>query len=156
MKRCIAPCVGKCTEDEYQFFVKSAIAFLKGDHRSFLKKLQIDMEKASENLEFEKAGAILRSMRQIEELLMTEQNVVHLKKEECDAIGLYRQADSGAISILQFREGSLVGAQSIPFEHAFEEDINLIESVLLQYYSQKEPPLHIITPIEMGEKRPNH
>ena len=38
MKRCIAPCVGKCTEDEYQFFVKSAIAFLKGDHRSFFKK----------------------------------------------------------------------------------------------------------------------
>lgn len=154
MKRCIAPCVGKCTEEEYQFFVKSAMDFLKGDHRTFLKKLHADMEKASENLEFEKAGAILRSIRQIEELLMTEQNVVQLKGEDCDAIGFYRTADSGAISILQFRNGALVGAQSVLFEHAFEEDNGLLESVLIQYYSPKDPPPVIITHVEVEKKDP--
>src|SRR3989344_278415 len=52
IKRCIAPCVGKCTEEEYARHVQAAMRLLKGQDKEVLKELQRRMEIASEALEF--------------------------------------------------------------------------------------------------------
>jgi len=65
IKRCIAPCVGKCTKDEYDVTVKRAIDFLQGNDKKVVKELEKEMARASENLQFEKAGQLLKTIKQI-------------------------------------------------------------------------------------------
>ena len=58
-KRCSGPCVGYSKKEEYNQTVEDAIEFVSGKSRKIQKNLSNQMEKASEDLDFEKA-AILR------------------------------------------------------------------------------------------------
>ncbi len=56
IKRCSAPCVGYIEKDEYKKSVDDAIQFVSGKSREIQKKLSVQMEEASEKLEYEKAS----------------------------------------------------------------------------------------------------
>ena len=47
MKRCIAPCVNKCTKEEYDLLVERTIRFLKGQDKEIVKELYEEMHKAA-------------------------------------------------------------------------------------------------------------
>jgi len=66
MKRCVAPCVGKCTRDEYEWHLKRLMKFLKGQSQDVLKDLEAEMEKASAATEYERAGEILKKIKSIQ------------------------------------------------------------------------------------------
>ena len=59
IKRCSGPCVGYVEKEEYKKTVEDAIEFVSGKSRKIQKSLSDQMEKASEDLDFEKA-VILR------------------------------------------------------------------------------------------------
>lgn len=150
MKRCIAPCVGLCSKEEYHSFVEGATAFLKGKDEEIAAHLTKEMEKASEALEFERAAALLRTIRQIEHVTSTRQVVERAGARDSDSIGLFRQADEVILMQLFVREGRLVGSEHYSFFHSLEEDEELIESFLLQYYRVKRDlPQEILLPISL-------
>ncbi len=60
MGRCMAPCVGLCTSEEYRIHVDQVVKFLKGQDREIVKELKSKMEQASEHLQFEKAEKFSR------------------------------------------------------------------------------------------------
>src|SRR5690606_21993723 len=66
IKRCSAPCMNLCTEEEYQHHVDAAVRLLKGQDKELLRELKMAMDKASARLEFEKAGDLLKTIQQIE------------------------------------------------------------------------------------------
>lgn len=153
MKRCIAPCVDLCSKEEYGAFVEGAIQFLKGKDQEILDKLYVEMEAASENLEFEKAAALLHTIHQIEHVIKTRQIVQKAGGGDSDSIGLFRQGDEVILMQLFIREGNLVGSEHYSFTRALEEDEELIESFLLQYYGQKkELPQEILLPLSLTNK----
>lgn len=152
MKRCIAPCVSKCTHEEYEGLVKNAIDFLRGHDTPLLKELHNEMEKAAELLQFEKAEAILMTIRNIEATL-EKQKVIKAGLTDLDVIGLYREADRVSLTQLFFREGKLMGSHDHLFSHNLEEDSELLSSFLLQEYAEKESlPKKILVPLELGEQ----
>src|SRR3954467_2334731 len=63
IKRCSAPCVGRVSEAEYGQYVVQAKAFLGGKASAVQKELAAEMERASENLEFERAAAVRDRIR---------------------------------------------------------------------------------------------
>jgi excinuclease ABC subunit C len=65
MKRCMAPCVNKCTKEDYLSDVDRAIKFLRGQDKEVLKELYNEMHRLAEGLEFEKAGEIFYMISQI-------------------------------------------------------------------------------------------
>jgi len=69
MKRCIAPCVGKCTKDEYDWHLKRLMKFLRGQSDEVLSDMEAEMEKASENQEYELAGEILKKIQSIKKTI---------------------------------------------------------------------------------------
>ena len=91
IKRCLAPCVGKCSKEDYDQEVERAISFLKGNDKEVLKALQEEMEKASEALEFERAGALHKTMQQIQHVTNSQQSIVHSKGKDCDVFALYHE-----------------------------------------------------------------
>lgn len=143
MKRCIAPCVHKCTEEEYQSYVDQVVQFLKGKNKSVLKTLKEKMQQASENMEYEKAAQYLETLNQIESLL-EKQHVIASSSLNCDVLGLYREGDLAQLSLLSFKQGELLGSKSFFLENKIEEDPELLSSFMAQFYLGKNDLPHEI------------
>lgn len=146
MKRCAAPCVQKCTEQEYQHHVSRTIKFLQGQDREIVADLYQEMGKLSEGMEFEKAHQILKTIRYIEQT-MESQHVDRPLGCDVDAIGIYREEQEVLLVQLVFRGGRLVGSRRFDFSGIGEDDRELLASFLLQYYEGgKEIPPEILLP----------
>lgn len=154
IKRCIAPCVDLCSKEEYDTFVQGTIDFLKGKDQEILGRLEEEMQEASDNLEFEKAGALLTTIQQIEHVTKTRQIVEKAGSKDSDSVGLFRQGDEVILMQLFVREGKLVGSEHYSFTRALEEDAELISSFLLQYYRQKlDLPEEILLPNKLKNQK---
>ena len=150
MGRCLAPCVKKCTSDEYQEELKKAIRFIRGYNKDVIDQLLQKMEEAAEGLDFEKAQEILDKIRAIEKTV--EKQHVHLTHfETIDVWGYYREGESGMLTRLHFAEGELSSASHYPFQGVLDEDAELLESALMQYYGTLTPPESILVPIALSK-----
>ncbi len=150
IKRCIAPCVDKCTEEEYAGHVESAVRLLKGQDKDVLSELRKRMDAASNALEFEKAAKFLEMIHQLEHVTEV-QHVDHPGAKNCDVLGLHREANAVLIALLFFREGKLVGSEHFSFHLIASNDIEVIETFLLQHYKNlPKPPLEIFVPLDLA------
>lgn len=144
--RCVAPCVQKCSKEEYQGYVSEVRQFLKGHDQNIVKNLQAKMKLASENMEYEKAAHYLETLRHIEDLL-EKQNVISASTINCDIIGLYRENGWVSLSLLSFDKGRLLESKNFPLFEDLQDDEELIDSFILQnYIGKKNLPHEIITP----------
>lgn len=151
MKKCIAPCVGLCTKEEYERNVDRTIRFLRGHDKEILKELYEEMARHADELEFEKAAAVLKLIRQIESTLEGQ----HVDKPlggDKDVISFYRQGDEVILVQLFIRAGKLLGTRHYNFAHTAEDDEELITSFLMQHYIQQtELPEEILVPHEIPD-----
>lgn len=149
MKRCCAPCVQKCTKEEYESYVQRTIKFLRGQDKEILNELYRAMQEASTALEFEKAAEIFRNIQQIESTL-EDQKVAKLMGIDIDVLGIFRQADEVILCQLMFRQGKLISSKNNNFSHSAQEDEELLESFLLQHYEPLQAlPKEILLPKEL-------
>ena len=149
MKKCLAPCVGKCTEEAYGAEVQSAIHLLKGKNKEIASLLRKEMEKASAALEFEKAQEILTTLNQLEHVLEAQ----HVQGiDDCDVLALYREAGAVLIAQLMFRGGSLTGSEHFSFHFIASDDREILESFLFQHYKNNpDTPKEILIPFSLPQ-----
>jgi len=147
MKRCVAPCVNKCTPEEYRELVKKTIKFLRGQDQEVLKELYAEMYQASEDLKFEKASELLQIIRHIEETL-EGQHVDRIQSGiNADALAIFREGEEVILTQLIFRGGKLTGSRYFDFESIVEDDVELLETFMQQHYEKNELPHEILLPI---------
>ncbi len=152
IKRCIAPCVGKCTKEEYDGYVDGAIKFLKGQDKEILKQLYSQMKIASDNTEYERAAAILQTIRQIEHVIQTQALVVKVNGKNSDALAIYREGEEVMLVQLLFREGKLVGSEHYSFSNILEDEEDLFSSFILQHYKNLQTlPDEILVPTALKD-----
>ncbi len=137
---CCAPCSGKLSLVEYLKNVDGALDFLKYGGKETVKQLTLKMEKAAENLEFEKAASIRDTIKSIEKV-GNSQKVVSSTYKEQDVFALFTMEGKSCFSVLRFSDNALFDS-----EHFFVEEIDSPESMrtdlILSYYSmnRKIPP----------------
>lgn len=139
LKRCIAPCVNKCTPEEYKIHVDRTVAFLRGYDKEVVKDLQKEMLQHASALEFEEAARLQRTIQQIETTVQ-QQNVDMPRGGDADAYGIYREADEVVICQLFIRHGKLTGSRCFSFSNNAQMNDELLESFLLQHYDEQNPP----------------
>lgn len=147
IKRCLAPCVGKCQEDEYQTQVEGVKKFLRGKNREILSLLEQEIEKASEALEFEKAKEFLHTLEQLKKVLEI-QHAEDRSLPDCDVLELHREGSSLLLVKLLFRDGRIGGSEHFSFHDIVSEDEEVFETFLLQHYASAPPPL-LLLPCEL-------
>lgn len=153
IKRCLAPCVDLCTKEEYDTEVKRAIDFLKGNDTALVKELKQEMEEASEKLEFERAGALHKTLEQIQHVTQSRQTIIRSKGKDCDIFSLYHEGKRHIIAQLMYRQGRLIGADHFKFVELASSDEELWESFLLQHYQNEEGrPPEVLLPLELSQK----
>lgn len=153
IKKCLAPCVKKCTQQEYNFYVDQTIEFLKGHDASIVKELKRKMHEASDQLEFEKAADFLRTIKQLEHVQENSKSLVHSHRIDSDVIGLFKSHLELVITILNFREGKLIGSSHFCFKEIAQSDEALLQSFLLQnYQNETSTPKEILIPFTLENK----
>lgn len=133
MKKCLAPCVGKCTHADYLHEVKKATDLLKGQDKKVISYLKQEMKKAAEGLAFEKAQDLLEQIKHIEHILQI-QHVDNPHAKNSDVFGLHMEGSDAMIAKLIFREGKLIGSAHFSFTEIVSSPEEVLESFLLQHY----------------------
>ena len=151
MKRCVAPCVGLCTKEEYDHLVDRTIRFLRGQDKEVVQELFQEMEQASERLDFERAAVLLKTIRQIEKTIEA-QHVDRPLGDDADVLGVFREGEEVVLYQMLFRRGRLVGSHHYSFSNIAQEDHELLQSFILQHYmTQEELPGEILLPVACEE-----
>jgi excinuclease ABC subunit C len=154
MKRCIAPCVAKCTSQDYHSLVTGAIEFLKGHNKEVTEGLKEEINRAANALEFERAAQLLETLTQIEHVIGAKTLVAKIDGVNCDALAIYREGTQALLVRLLFREGKLVDSEHFSFTNALQEDESLLTSFILQHYEGRiDVPDLILTPLPLEDAR---
>ncbi len=144
IKRCCAPCVGYVTIEEYNALVDDAKAFLTGKSDALRKRLQTEMEQASDTLEFERAARLRNRIRALAPIT-TSQGVNPAGVDEADVIALHHEGGQSCIQMFFFRAGQNWGAQSyFPRHDRDAAPHDVIAAFIGQFYDNKPVPAAIL------------
>ena len=152
IKRCSGPCVGYVEKEDYKKTVDDAIEFVSGKSRKIQKSLSDQMEKASEDLDFEKA-VILRDRIKSLNIIQSSQRINEANLIEADVIAGYKESGKTSIQVFFYRSKQNWGNQAFFPKHDPDESLsNILNSFVSQFYENKSVPSSIIISEEIKEK----
>lgn len=132
--RCLAPCVGLQTEEQYRGMVAEILRVLEGDTEDLRRSVEARMRAASVALDFETA-ARLRDVVHGLDALAKEQRVHRAQGGDLDVAAVARDGELAAGVVLRIRSGLLLGRESLRFvEPRDASDADLLGSLLSRYY----------------------
>lgn len=161
IKRCLAPCVGYVTEEDYQREVHLAKLFLEGKNQTVIEQLIQKMTAFSEKLQFEQAGrirdqiALLRGVQ--------EQQIIMGATKNIDVLGIASHNQEVCIHVLVIREGRMLGSrQYFPNKTAVvapeeNREESMLNAFILQHYGNHEKesahPSIILVPFSLSNEK---
>lgn len=152
MNRCIAPCVGKCTSQEYKILVNHVIQLLQGKNKKIITSLYAEMQKESDALRFEKAKNILEKIHDLEYLAQNQSSIIYPSISNSDVIGLFREGSKALITRFSVRNESLIHFQYYTFPDVITSNSELLKNFILQHYeSHSDPPKEILLPEKVSD-----
>ncbi len=152
IKRCSGPCVGYIKKEEYKRSVEDAIEFVSGKSRRIQKNLSNQMEKASEDLDFEKA-VILRDRIKALNIIQSSQKINEANLVEADVIAGYKESGKTCVQVFFYRSKQNWGNQAFFPKHDPDEKLsNILNSFISQFYENKSVPSLIILSEDIKEK----
>ena len=153
IKKCMAPCMGYVSKEEYRKQINQIISILEGKTDELIKELQKEMQEASKNMEYEKAQDLRDKIYAIERISQ-KQKVSNISENDIDVIGLARKDEETCIEIFYVRNSKMVGRDHYIFKGLEdEEDSEIISSFIKQYYmGRKILPNKIMIKEEIEDK----
>jgi excinuclease ABC subunit C len=152
IERCLAPCVGYVSKEDYRAVIDGVIEFLSGDSQPIVRELEEKMKRAADEERFEEAARYrnrLFSVRHLAERQAADKRAVGT----VDVIGLAIEGDRAAVQVFPLRDGKLIDRYSFHLENVAGQDVpTVLEAFVLEYYgSAPSVPPQVIVPREIGE-----
>lgn len=132
--RCLAPCMGYVTKEEYRKQIDEIIDLLEGKVDKIVKELKIQMQESAEKMDYEKAATIRDRIQAIERV-SEKQKVSNITENNIDVIGIAKSELQVCIEIFFVRGSKMVGR-----EHYFYPDLKdmeekeILSGFVKQYY----------------------
>jgi excinuclease ABC subunit C len=152
IKRCMAPCTGNQSKEEYHQIVKQVRQFLEGRDLELLDDLRARMEAAAEREEFEEAARLRDRLFKVERML-EKQRITQTAATDQDVLGLARQGVAVDLQILFVRGGLLIGRKDFFWpQSADASDEELVRSAIEQFYNKDgQPPREVLIPTDLED-----
>ncbi|HXR10826.1 MAG TPA: excinuclease ABC subunit UvrC [Gaiellaceae bacterium] len=150
--RCLAPCVGYVSQEDYRAIIDGVIEFLSGNVRPIQRELEEKMHEAAREERFEDA-ARYRNRLQAVQHLVERQAVERQSGGTADVIGFAAEHDRAVVQIFPLRGGKMVDRHSFHLENVAGQDVTtILESFFLEYYGNAPSvPPQIIVPHDSGD-----
>jgi excinuclease ABC subunit C len=146
IKRCLAPCVGYISREDYRALIDQIIAFLSGRYRGLERELEDEMRAAAAEQDFERAAALrnrLDAVRHLTERQLATSGAMG----SADIIGLAVDDGAASVQVLQVRDGVLQDRQSFFLDAGgADEESAVLEQFAYEYYGMGMaiPPLVVV------------
>lgn len=150
IKRCSAPCTGEVSDADYRELVSEAEDFLSGRSGRVKSEISVAMQKASEDLDFERA-AIYRDRLSALSHVQSHQGINPQSVEEADVFAIHQEGGQNCIEVFFFRTGQNWGNRAyFPKADPALEASDVLGAFLSQFYDDKPCPRSILLshPIE--------
>lgn len=151
IKRCMGICQGNVSKEEYMKVINQVIDVLDGKSEALIKQIDADMQKASSELNFEKA-AELRDKKISLENLMQKQKMDSFSENNIDVIGIVKYLDKASIEVFNIRNSRMIGGENFILKDVEEfSESDLIFDFMKQYYNDGNVPDKIMFKYEFPD-----
>jgi excinuclease ABC subunit C len=146
--RCLAPCIGAISVEDYGAIVDGVIGFLSGDTKTIQHELEERMRDAAADERFEEAARYrnrLFAIRHLAERQAADRRDVG----SADVIGLALEGERAAVQVFPLRDGKMIDRHGFHLENAGGDDAQaVLEAFALEYYgsSPSVPPEVLVQP----------
>src|SRR4051812_49902451 len=150
--RCLAPCVGYVSKEDYRAIIDQVIEFLSGDIEPIQRELERKMQEAAGDERFEEAARYRNRLRSVQHL--AERQAADLRSVgTIDVVGLAIDGDRAVVQVFPLRDGKLIDRYSFHLENVDGQDVpTVLESFFLEYYgSAPSLPPQIVVPRDAGD-----
>ena len=156
IKKCMGPCVGKQSYDDYQKNILQAREILKGNTRQVLNELKEEMLRLSEELRFEEAEEIKKKYIALEQFASRSQVVSHTINN-VDVFSITSDEKMAFINFIHVSNGSINQSFTIEYKKKLEEtDDELLQLGIIELRQRfKSDAKEIIVPQEVDVELEN-
>lgn len=134
IKKCVAPCAGYITKEEYGKMINEIMDILNGKDKTIKNSLKKSMEEASMNLEFEKAARYRDKLLAID-AIVEKQKIFKTMEGDEDFINIYQDEKDSCIQIFFSRDGKVTGREHFIFENTADDKVGeVLEDFITSFY----------------------
>ncbi|MBR2336374.1 MAG: excinuclease ABC subunit UvrC [Clostridia bacterium] len=153
IKKCLSPCSGRCSVQEYRERVEGAIDFLAGNDDVVESILKEKMLKFSELEEFEIALTYRDRLKMLEKIKLKRITALN-KFVDMDVLAVTTNGVYSSASLLFIRGGRMQGGKNFALDDASETDSERLIGFISQYYTQNtEVPNEILISNDLDDNR---
>jgi excinuclease ABC subunit C len=144
--RCLAPCVGLQSGEDYGAMIEEVLEILGGHTGRATARIRTEMEAAAEEMRFERAAELRDALAHLDRL-EAQQKVVDVSGSDRDVVGLARDRDEACGVILRIREGKLLARETVFLQNLVgEADEAVLATLATRFYMGR--------PVEMSMDLP--
>ncbi len=147
--KCVAPCIGRVTEQEHRAIVDDLCDFLGGNTDRFIREIELEMKQASKDQDYESAARLRDDLGALRRAL--ERTAIVLPEgTDADVIGLADDELEAAVQIFHVRGGRVTGQRGFVVERVEEVGADvLVEQLMSQLYGDgQNVPREVIVPTQ--------
>jgi excinuclease ABC subunit C len=151
--KCSAPCVGRVTPEEHRALAEDFCAFMGGEAKRFISRLEKDMAAAVAELDYERAARVRDDIAALRKVF--ERNAVVLAEDtDADVFALHEDELEAAVQVFHVRGGRVKGQRGWVVEKVEDATTpDLVEHLLQQVYgedaeTQGRLPREVLVPVE--------
>ena len=135
--RCVAPCTGYASREEYSKVIQQVLLFMEGNTEAVTQELRLKMEEAAEKLEFERAAVLRDRTRSIERVAEEQRIKVDSNPiSDMDVIALAQGSNEAWVEVFFIRHGKLIGRDHFFMEGTQDESPGLVLGQFIKQFYQ--------------------
>jgi excinuclease ABC subunit C len=155
IKLCTAPCIGATTQGQYRRMISDLMDFLNGHSEGIVQRLEQEMQKASEDMRFEKAAAVRDQLKAIQSIIERQRIVFATDYVDSDVLAMARSDGEACVQVFFIRGGKLIGREYFILEGTEDTKDNVVlEQFITQFYTEAASiPQQVMLPQELEETK---
>ena len=143
MKSCTGPCVYKDIKEEYNKDVENLKQVLKGNTSKLINELTALMNKASQDMDFEKSIIYREQIKELKSIASSQ--IIQYERELDEDIFVFKTIlDKAFICVLNMRDGKILGKSSTSIDLKNKITDNIYEAIFMSYYSKHILPKSLV------------
>ena len=139
IKKCVGPCTGNVSKEEYNEMVEDIIMFLSGKEETLIEILKEKMNKSAMEFNFEEAAIYRDKIRSLEEMMQKQKIDATTSDLNQDVIAMARAHDEACVQVFFIRNGKIVGREHFILVGVMDSSrASILGSFVKQFYMEQE------------------
>ncbi len=150
--RCLAPCSGKVSAEEYHRVIQEVIAFLNGNDKTIAENLERKMKEASEAMQYEEALFYRDQLSTLEKMIRRQ--IAALPRDfNLDVFGVASGGDGMSVATVLVRGGKMVGGEKYAIRDASLDLAGTLSSFINRYYDEGVVAEEVVSCIPLPDEK---